>query len=92
MEPKIRAHVFVEGKVQGVFFRYWTKQNADELGLVGWVKNLNDGTVEAMFEGEKSVIEEMIRRCRVGSKESEVEHVDATYEKATGEFKMFSIF
>ena len=55
-----RVHVLVSGKVQGVFFRSSTKNMAEELGLSGWVRNLADGRVEALFEGKKEVVETMI--------------------------------
>jgi len=60
MKEKIRAHILVSGIVQGVFFRANTAEKARELSLLGWVKNLPDGRVEAVFEGEKEKIEEII--------------------------------
>ncbi|MEL9998787.1 MAG: acylphosphatase [Thermoplasmata archaeon] len=59
----IAAHVIFEGKVQGVYFRAFVKKNADAMGINGWVKNLLDGSVEALFEGEKSDIERLIEKC-----------------------------
>ncbi|MBD6955250.1 MAG: acylphosphatase [Thermoplasmata archaeon] len=58
-----RAHVIFEGKVQGVYFRAFVKKNADEMGISGWVRNLPDGSVEAIFEGEKDKIERLIEIC-----------------------------
>ena len=49
----IRAHVYIQGRVQGVFYRDWTRKLAQSLGLTGWVRNLEDGRVEAIFEGER---------------------------------------
>jgi len=86
-----RAHVFIKGKVQGVFFRSWTHTTALGLGLKGWVKNLEDGRVEAMFEGEKAMIEQMIEKCKEGSRASEVTHVDVMWEEEDGEFVDFKV-
>ena len=61
-----RAHVRISGQVQGVFFRDSTRQKAEELGLAGWVKNLPDGRVEAVFEGPAEKVREMIRWCEEG--------------------------
>ncbi len=60
---RLRAHVTIEGKVQGVWFRAWTQEQAAARGLAGWVRNRRDGTVEAVFDGPPSVVEEMIRAC-----------------------------
>jgi len=61
-----RVHVFVTGRVQGVFFRAETKSKADSLNLTGWVRNLPDGRVETVFEGEKERVDTMIEWCRQG--------------------------
>lgn len=87
----IRAHIFVEGRVQGVFYRAWTRENASKLGLTGWVKNLADGRVEAVFEGEKKKVEEMVKKCQEGSRAAKPTHVDVNMEEATGEFEGFEI-
>jgi acylphosphatase len=87
----IRAHVFIKGKVQGVFYRDWTAQKAKALGLFGWVKNLEDGRVEAVFEGPKLIVEEMVNNCREGSVLAKVEHVDALWEPASGELSSFEM-
>ena len=63
---KTRVHVLISGKVQGVWYRASTKQKADELGILGWVKNTNDGNVEAVFEVEKENIDAMIAWCWIG--------------------------
>lgn len=91
MEPDPRLHVYISGHVQGVFFRDWTRRNAQELGLKGWVKNLPDRRIEAVFEGPKAKLEEMLRRCLDGPGAAKVEHVDVIWEKATDEFKTFEI-
>lgn len=86
-----RVRVYISGRVQGVFFRAYTKEEADRLGLKGWVRNLPDGRVEAVFEGPASAIEEMIRWCHRGSPASKVTSVEVEEEPYTGEFKDFSI-
>ncbi len=86
-----RAHVFIKGKVQGVFYRSWLHKESLEFGLVGFVKNLEDGRVEALFEGEKEKIEEIIEKCRDGSKASEVSHIDVMWEEAKGDYHDFVI-
>ena len=72
---KTRVHVLICGKVQGVWYRASTKQKADGLGLTGWVKNTADGNVEAVFEGEKTVIDEMIAWCWIGPPSARVSDV-----------------
>lgn len=77
----MRVHVFIKGKVQGVFFRKNTKNKADELGISGWVKNLADGRVEAVFEGEKNKVKKMIDWCYKGSSASKVEKIEVNKQK-----------
>lgn len=84
-----RVHVFVSGKVQGVFFRSSTKDKADELGLSGWVKNLQDGRVEAVFEGEEGKVEKMVEWCRKGPEYAKVTTVEVIPEPYKGEFSGF---
>lgn len=69
------VHVYVSGKVQGVFYRASTKNKANELGLNGWVKNRKDGRVEAFFEGEEEKVQQMISWCWQGSSAAEVDDV-----------------
>jgi acylphosphatase len=88
---KKRAHVIIHGQVQGVFFRSETKQRADQANVYGWVKNLRDETVEAVFEGEEEAVEKLIDFCRRGPKNASVNHIDLSYEKFTGEFKGFRV-
>ena len=86
-----RAHLFIIGDVVGVGFRAWTVRNAKELGLVGWVRNANHNTVEAVFEGEEEKVKEMIERCKKGPEVAWVEKVDVKWEKAKNEFDGFKI-
>jgi len=88
---RIRAHVWISGRVQGVFFRAHTKELADELGLTGWVRNLPDGRVEAIFEGEEDAVKEAIEWCKRGPPLASVEMVEVRYERPTGEFRGFRI-
>lgn len=86
-----RLHVYISGHVQGVFYRDWILRQAHNRQLTGWIKNLPDQRVEAVFEGSKERLEEMLRLCYDGSSAAKVEHVDAIWEKSTGEFKTFEI-
>jgi acylphosphatase len=86
-----RAHVFVSGKVQGVYYRATTRDKARERGVTGWVRNLNDGRVEAVFEGESDDVQEMVEWCHEGSSAARVEDVEVEWEDATGEFGGFDI-
>jgi len=72
---KTRAHVIISGRVQGVWYRASTKQKAEELGITGWVKNTDEGNVEALFEGDKAVIDEMIAWCWKGPPLAKVKNV-----------------
>ena len=87
----VRAHVFIQGKVQGVFYRTWVKNTAHELGLTGFVKNLEDGKVEALFDGEKDKVENMIAKCKEGSRGAEVTHVDVIWEDSKGDYSDFVV-
>jgi len=82
-EP-IRAHVFVSGKVQGVGYPYSTVNEARRLGVNGWVRNLPDGRVEAVFEGSRKVVEEIIYWCHKGSTAAVVKDVAVEYEELEG--------
>ena len=86
-----RAHVFVKGRVQGVFFRAGTRGKANFLGLTGWVQNCRDGRVEAVFEGECENVEKMLQWCEKGPAGAQVINVEVTLEQSTGEFNTFSI-
>jgi acylphosphatase len=81
----IRRRVIVHGRVQGVFFRDATREAARSRGLAGWVRNRDDGTVEAVFEGEPEAVEEMLEFCREGSEQARVERVEELEEEPGGE-------
>ena len=80
-----RARVVVRGRVQGVFFRAETRDRARSLGLSGWVRNVPDGSVEAVFEGDRDRIESILEWCRRGPGFAEVEDVDVAWEEPRGE-------
>lgn len=77
----VRAHVFISGKVQGVWFRGTTKQIAETLGLSGWVRNLPDGRVEAVFEGSEEDVRKAVEWCHKGPPSARVEKVEVFYEE-----------
>lgn len=85
MKQTIRAHVRISGRVQGVFFRQETYRRSAGRGLAGWVRNLPDGRVEAVFEGPKEAVESMVRWSQEGPPLANVESVDVTWEAPLGE-------
>ncbi|WP_129116788.1 acylphosphatase [Halegenticoccus tardaugens] len=85
MADRTRAHVFVSGTVQGVYYRANTRDEARERGVDGWVRNLDDGRVEAVFEGPEDAVEGMVEWCHAGSPAARVESVDAEYGEPEGE-------
>ncbi|MEA2022030.1 MAG: acylphosphatase [Candidatus Caldatribacteriota bacterium] len=88
---KIRAHLLISGRVQGVAFRYYTINNAQNLKIKGWVRNCWDGKVEIVMEGEEEKLKELIDWCYRGPSRAIVEKVDIKWEKFRGEFTTFSI-
>jgi len=84
MTDRTRAHVFVSGRVQGVFYRATTRDEARDRGVDGWVKNLDDGRVEAVFEGPADAVEEMVEWCHEGSARARVDDVEAEYGDPEG--------
>lgn len=72
----IRVHVRVRGRVQGVYYRATAQEEAQRLGLVGWVRNRADGTVEAVAEGEEAVVESFLAWCRLGPERARVDDVE----------------
>lgn len=87
----LRAHVLISGRVQGVNFRWYTQRKADELGLTGWVRNLWDRRVEAVFEGNEEAVRQAVAWCHTGQPPARVTRVEVTYTPATGEFATFRI-
>ncbi len=86
-----RAKVRVTGGVQGVFFRRYTKLKADELRLAGTVRNLPDGSVEVVCEGDEAQVEQLIAWCRRGPDSAHVTGVDVQWQEPTGKFRQFTI-
>jgi acylphosphatase len=85
MSGRTRAHVFVSGTVQGVYFRATTRDTAREHGVDGWVRNLDDGRVEAVFEGAEEDVEALVAFCHEGSSAARVEDVEVSHEEPQGE-------
>jgi acylphosphatase len=81
---RTRAHVFVSGRVQGVFYRATTREQACERGVDGWVRNLDDGRVEAVFEGPEDAVREIVEWCHEGSSRARVDDVGAEYGDPEG--------
>jgi acylphosphatase len=84
MASEERAHVYVSGQVQGVNFRGATQDKAEELGLSGWVRNLQDGRVEAVFEGDSDTVRQMIEWCKSGPSSAGVDDVSVEQESPEG--------
>ncbi len=87
----VRAIVEVCGRVQGVFFRAETKRAADGKGVKGWVKNLPNGNVQAVFEGSEEAVDSMLEWCDRGAPMSRVEGKEVAWEEFTGMFDGFKI-
>jgi acylphosphatase len=88
---KIRAHIYITGKVQGVFFRQNTKRQAQSRGVCGWVSNLPDGRVEAVFEGDVASVKEVVDYCHYGPSFAKVEYVEVFFEDCKGNFLDFCV-
>jgi len=88
---KARAHAYVSGRVQGVFFRSTVADLAESLGVAGWVRNLSDGRVETLLEGERSSVEKVVEFCRRGPSGAHVRDLDVKWEDWKGEFSDFKI-
>jgi len=86
-----RMHVFISGRVQGVAFRHYTVKMARSLNLGGWVRNLGDGRVEAVIEGDDDLVDAMLAWCGRGPSLAHVAHVDVQEEPCSGEYEDFSI-
>ncbi len=88
---RVRAHVFVSGRVQNVNFRTHTRDEAKRAGVDGWVKNLSDGRVEAVFEGARGGVQRLVSWCYSGPPHADIEHVEVEWEDATNQEGPFSI-
>lgn len=87
----VRAHILISGLVQGVYYRWFAEKKAKSLGLTGYVKNLFDGRVEVITEGEKGLIEELINDLKIGPSASDVRDVKIQWEEYEGKFQGFNI-
>lgn len=88
---KKRIHVYYSGRVQGVGFRFTAEMLARELELVGWVKNVADGRVEVVCEGEEVKLNEFLKRIRSGALKDYIDNVNVDWSEATDEFAVFDI-
>ncbi len=87
--PKARLHLLISGRVQGVWYRASTRKRAEKLGLTGWVRNLADGRVEALAEGHRTALEDLLRWCHSGPPLARVTDIQADWSEAKGEFHAF---
>lgn len=88
---RVRAHVTIDGRVQGVNFRFATQQQAATTGVAGWVRNLDDGRVEAVFEGPRAAVGRMVSWCYGGPRYARVDKVDVRWESPTDQDRGFCI-
>ena len=85
------AHLIIRGGVQGVFYRAFTRDIASQLGLAGWVRNLPDGSVEALFEGNRDDIEQAIKHCYIGPPGARIDGIDVDWREYRGDQRGFQI-
>ena len=88
---KIKLHIFISGYVQGVLFRHFTKRQALEYGVKGWVKNLQDGRVEAVFEGDEESVKKILEWSKIGPIGADVKNVEVKVEEYKGEYDSFHV-
>jgi len=91
MNETVRAHVVITGIVQGVFFRLETQCAADRYGVKGWVRNKRDGSVEAVFEGDRTAVASLLTWCQKGPSRASVDNIDIQWQVFTGEFLKFRV-
>lgn len=87
----VRAHVVISGRVQGVSFRAYARDRARAAGVEGWIRNLSDGSVEAIFEGTRPAVQRMVSWCYSGPILAEVEKVEVRWEEPSGKEQGFAI-
>ncbi|MCG8346620.1 MAG: acylphosphatase [Chloroflexales bacterium] len=88
---RVRAHVMISGQVQGVNFRAYTRDQARQASVEGWVRNLSDGRVEAVFEGPRSAVQRLVSWCYSGPTHARVDRVEVNWEEPTGQEGSFGI-
>ena len=86
-----RAHLYISGRVQGVNYRWFTSEVAHASGLAGWVRNLPDTRVEAVFEGEEHSVKMLVNYCRQGPPAARVSNLNVSYGPFKGEFPSFNV-
>jgi acylphosphatase len=86
-----RLHAYINGNVQGVGFRHFTRQTARDNNLTGWVRNLRDGRVEVMAEGAHCNLNQLLVHLRKGPISADVNNIDYDFDKAQGEFEAFRV-
>ncbi|MAH22027.1 MAG: acylphosphatase [Thaumarchaeota archaeon] len=89
--PPVRIHVVVSGEVQGIGYRAFIKRRAQSIGVIGWIRNLENGSVEAVFQGESDIIEEVIAICNRGPVFARVKNVQVFKEEPRDDLSNFSI-
>ena len=87
----VRAHVLVTGYVQGVFYRHTAAKRARAKGLRGWIRNLPDGRVEAVIEGEEQAVRDLVEWCRSGPPHASVEDVEVSWEPPKTDSSGFNV-
>ena len=90
-EDSVRVHLFIEGQVQGIFFRASTREQASRLGLKGWVRNCPGGSVEVVAEGRRKAVDDLVSWCRHGPPGAQVQNVQLQWEDFKDEFEDFHI-
>ena len=90
-KEKVGAHIIVSGRVQGVAYRYYAREVAEQLGIKGWIKNLINGDVELIVEGFQQTVEKMIEWCKEGPRLAIVENIEVDWLPYSGEFNQFHI-
>ncbi len=88
---KERLHLIIEGLVQGVLFREAVKKKADAMQITGWIKNNQDGSLEAVFEGEEARLRKMLAFCREGPPDAVVDTIEEEWDEYAEEFDSFEI-
>lgn len=88
---KVRAELKIRGRVQGVFYRQSTKDTATRLGVTGWARNCQDGSVEAVFEGEREAVDAAVEWCHQGPAAAQVAEVIVEWQDFQSEFTNFNI-
>lgn len=88
---KVRVHILISGRVQGVFFRDNTRKQAQKMGVFGWVRNLEDNRVEAVFESEKEKVEKILEWAKKGPMFARVDNIDIQWQEYKNEFQNFEI-